>query len=132
DQHRDAFLEDLLTFLRFPTISAQSQHAGDVRACAEWVRGQLAVAGLNAEIVETARHPVVFADSGPAEAPGAPTLLFYGHYDVQPIGDESLWHSPAFEPTIRDGAIFARGASDDKGQVFTHLAAMRSWKAVGQ
>ncbi len=129
DQHKDAFLQDLLTFLRFQTISAQSQHAGDLRNCAEWIRGQLASAGLDAKIVETGGHPAVVADTGPAAS--NITLLFYGHYDVQPIGDEKLWHSPAFEPTIRDGAIFARGSADDKGQVMTHLAAMRSWKAAG-
>jgi acetylornithine deacetylase/succinyl-diaminopimelate desuccinylase-like protein len=130
DQHRDQFLQDLLTFLRFQTISAQSQHAGDLRACAEWIRSQLTSAGLAAQILETGGHPAILADTGPAAS--NLTLLFYGHYDVQPIGDESLWKSPPFEPTLRDGAYFARGSADDKGQVMTHLAAMRSWKATGK
>jgi acetylornithine deacetylase/succinyl-diaminopimelate desuccinylase-like protein len=131
DQRRDAYLQDLLTFLRFPTISAQSAHAGDVKACAEWVRRKLADAGLHTELIETEGHPIVFADSGPALTPDAPTLLFYGHYDVQPLGDERLWKTPGFEPTIRDGAIYARGSADDKGQVMTHLAALQCWSATG-
>lgn len=130
DDRRQAFLDDLFTFLRFPTISAQPARAGDVRACAEWIRAQLASAGLQAEVLPTAKHPAVFADSGPVDG-GGPTLLFYGHYDVQPIGDEKLWHSPPFEPTVRDGAIFCRGSADDKGQIMTHLAAMRSLHAAG-
>jgi acetylornithine deacetylase/succinyl-diaminopimelate desuccinylase-like protein len=130
DQHREEFLQDLLAFLRFPTISAQSQHKSDIAACAEWIKKQLAAAGLQVEIIPTKGHPVVFADSGPAAS--KTTILFYGHYDVQPIGDEKLWKSPAFEPQIRDGIIFARGSADDKGQVMTHLAAVRSWKATGE
>ncbi len=130
DQRRGDFLQDLLTFLRFETISAQSEHAGDVRACADWVCEQLRSGGLAAEVIATAGHPVVFADSGPAAGRNAPTLLFYGHYDVQPVGDPALWSSPPFEPTIRDGAIYARGSADDKGQVMTHLAAMRCWHTV--
>jgi acetylornithine deacetylase/succinyl-diaminopimelate desuccinylase-like protein len=130
DSSRQAYLQDLLTFLRFQTISAQKEHAGDLRTCAAWIRDQLAAAGVQAEIMETGGHPLVFGDTGPV-AGGGPTLLFYGHYDVQPVGDVGLWRSPAFEPTIRDGAIFARGSADDKGQVMTHLAAMRSWRASG-
>ncbi len=132
NRQREGFMADLLTFLRFETISAQSAHAPDLRACAAWIRDQLAEAGLNARVADTGGHPLVLADSGPPPGkPTAPTLLFYGHYDVQPIGDPALWHSPPFEPTLRDGAIFARGSADDKGQVMTHLAAMRCWRQTG-
>ncbi|MEP0844633.1 MAG: M20/M25/M40 family metallo-hydrolase, partial [Phycisphaerae bacterium] len=132
ERQRKALLDDLMTFLRFETISAQPAHAGDCRKCAEWVRNQLAGAGLRAEIINTKGHPAVFADSGAVEGVARPTtLLFYGHYDVQPVGDPKLWHSPAFEPTLREGALYARGSADDKGQVFTHLAAMRCLQAAG-
>src|SRR5689334_4902131 len=94
-QKRQPLLQDLFAFLRFPTISAQSQHAPDVQACAQWIRDQLVSAGLKVEIIPTAGHPVVFADTGPVSNPSAPALLFYGHYDVQPIGDAKLWTSPA-------------------------------------
>ncbi len=128
DRKYDAFVEDLGTFLRFQSVSAQSDHAGDMVDCARWIGGQLSAAGLDAHVVSTPRHPVVLADGGPVPGAGAPTLLFYGHYDVQPPGDLTLWESPPFEPTIRDGAIHARGSADDKGQVMTHLAAMRCWR----
>jgi len=129
DAKRDAFLADLETFLRFESISTQSEHTQDMQHCASWVRDQLASAGLDAQVLPTAGHPVVFADSGPVPS-GQPalTLLFYGHYDVQPPGDLKLWNSPPFDPTIRDGAVYARGSADDKGPVMTHLAAMRCWR----
>jgi acetylornithine deacetylase/succinyl-diaminopimelate desuccinylase-like protein len=126
DRGYSQYERDLLEFLRLPTISAQPEHIADMRACAEWVAAQLRLAGLHAEVMPTGGHPVVFADTGPAADPTAPTFLVYGHYDVQPIGDEQLWLSPAFEPTIRDGNVFARGSADDKGQVMIHLAAMRA------
>ncbi|HOW70648.1 MAG TPA: dipeptidase [Phycisphaerae bacterium] len=129
DQKRQAYLADLMTFLRFETISAQSIHADDMRRCTEWIRGQLDLAGIEARVVPTARHPAVLGDSGPVPGrPSATTLLVYGHYDVQPVGDLRLWKSPPFEPAIRDQTIFARGSADDKGQIMTHLAAMRAWK----
>ncbi len=131
-ERQNLTLDELLTFLRFPTISTEAAHAGDVKQCAAWVRDHLSGSGLDARLLPTAGHPVVFADSGPlADHPNAPTLLMYGHYDVQPIGEASLWTSPAFGPAIRDGAIFARGAADDKGQVMAHLAALRCWKEAG-
>ena len=131
EQRRQAFLDDLMTFLRFQTISSQPAHAADLRHCAEWVRGQLAAAGLKAEIIPTQGHPAVFADSGPVPGAAGPTLLVYGHYDVQPIGDPKLWTSPAFEPAIRDSIIYARGSADDKGQVMAHLAAVRCLHDAG-
>lgn len=132
ESDRELYLDELMDFLRLATISAQSAHQGDIEACAAWVRAQLEAGGLEAEIVPTGGHPAVIADSGPtASGNHRPTLLFYGHYDVQPEGDASLWTSPPFEPTVRDGAIFARGSADDKGQVMTHLAAIRSLKQAG-
>lgn len=130
DKHRDQFVQELFAFLRFPTISAQPERAGDIKACAEWVAAQLNAAGVKARVVPTKGHPAVVGDTGPAERPG-PTLLVYGHYDVQPIGDPALWQSSAFEPTVRDGAIYARGSADDKGQVMIHMAAMRSFREAG-
>ncbi|UCD29831.1 MAG: M20/M25/M40 family metallo-hydrolase, partial [Planctomycetota bacterium] len=134
NEQKDQFLADLMTFLRFETVSTQPEHTDDLRRCADWVHDQLTSAGLEAKVIPTEKHPAVFADSGPAESKQqAPTLLFYGHYDVQPIGDPDLWTSPAFEPTIRDGAIYARGSADNTGQLMTHLAAMRCWRqAVGK
>lgn len=131
DRNCNSFLDHLNQFLRFESISAQSAHADDMAACAKWISRQLTDAGLRARIVPSARHPVVMADTGPLAAPDTPTLLFYGHYDVQPVGDLKLWLSPPFEPTIRDGAIYARGSADDKGQLMTHLAAVRCWKETG-
>jgi len=132
DQNRDNLLLDLFTFLRFESISTLPNKQQQMNRCADWLCNQLTNAGLQAKTMPTDGHPIVFADSGPAQNENALTLLFYGHYDVQPIGDPQLWTSPPFEPTIRQGAIYARGAADDKGQVMTHLAAMRSWrKAIG-
>ena len=125
EQNRSEHLERLLTFLRFPTISAQAAHAADMTACGEWLIGQFARAGARAELLPTGGHPAVFAEAGPKDSPI--TLLIYGHYDVQPAGEEGLWRSPPFEPVVRDGAIYARGAADDKGQLFTHLLAAEAW-----
>jgi acetylornithine deacetylase/succinyl-diaminopimelate desuccinylase-like protein len=130
EQNRDSWLSSLMTFLRFPTISTEREQTADMQTCAEWIRDQLAAAGLQAQILQTAGHPAVFADTGPV--PGAPTFLVYGHYDVQPVGDLTLWQSPPFEPTIRNGAIYARGSADDKGQVMVHLAALKCWQSTGQ
>jgi len=131
DNTRETYLSDLLTFLRFKTISTQPAHSGDMRACAAWLRGQFSLAGLEARVIPTAGHPVVLADTGTNKANAdGPTILVYGHYDVQPEGDRTLWDSDAFEPTIRNGKIFARGSADDKGQLITHVAAMRCLKAA--
>lgn len=129
ERNKDVWLAELLTFLRFPTISTLSEHVADMGQCAEWIRDRLIESGVQAEVVPTDGHPAVFGDTGPVA--GAPTFLVYGHYDVQPVGDLSLWQSPPFEPTIRDGAIYARGSADDKGQVMIHLAALRCWKDTG-
>jgi acetylornithine deacetylase/succinyl-diaminopimelate desuccinylase-like protein len=125
------FQEELFDFLRIPSVSARSEHAPDIRAAAAWVQGQMIAAGLEASALETPGHPVVLGEWRGA-GPDAPTLLIYGHYDVQPPEPLDEWHSPAFEPTVREGNLFARGASDDKGQLFIHIKAIESWiKAAG-
>jgi acetylornithine deacetylase/succinyl-diaminopimelate desuccinylase-like protein len=120
EEHRDIHLEQLKELLRFPSISALSEHKADVRACAEWIARHAESIGFeNVELMPTKGNPVVYADWLHAE--GKPTVLVYGHYDVQPVDPLPLWQTPPFEPDIRDGKIYARGASDDKGQVFMHL-----------
>jgi acetylornithine deacetylase/succinyl-diaminopimelate desuccinylase-like protein len=121
DTH-DARLESYKAFLRIPSISALPQHADDCRAAAHWLVEALAAAGLeNAEAVETGGHPIVYADW--LHAPDAPTVLVYGHYDVQPVDPLELWTSPPFEPVVVGDRILARGAADDKGQVHAHVMA---------
>ncbi len=112
-------LETLFSFLRFPSISTDSTHAADVRACAEWLNAKLADMGLTTEIHETPKHPIVVARNG--HLPGRRTVLIYGHYDVQPVDPLSLWTSDPFEPVIRDNRIWARGATDNKGQMMAHV-----------
>ncbi len=113
----------LLKFLRFPSISAQSAHAGDLRHCAGWLGTLLQSCGLHAEVHPTAGHPIVVARTPPD--PAKRTILFYGHYDVQPPDPLELWETPPFEPAVRDGRIYARGASDNKGQILAHILGVR-------
>jgi acetylornithine deacetylase/succinyl-diaminopimelate desuccinylase-like protein len=123
--HRDRYLGELKEYLAIPSISALPQHAGDVRRCAEWTADEMRRIGLqNVRLEETPGNPVVYGDW--LGAPGAPTILFYGHYDVQPVDPLDLWTSPPFEATVRDGELYARGAADDKGQVFMHLKAIEA------
>jgi acetylornithine deacetylase/succinyl-diaminopimelate desuccinylase-like protein len=122
-------LDDLFELLRIPSVSARSEHTPDVRRAAAWLHERLAGLGFTTETVETPGHPIVLAEWRKAPE-GAPTILIYGHYDVQPAEPLELWTSPAFEPTIRDGKIFARGSVDDKGQVWVHLAAIEAHLAV--
>ena len=112
-------LEDLFSFLRFPSISTDSQHASDVRNCANWIIEKLDSMGLDTELHETPKHPIVIARNKHEE--GKKTCLIYGHYDVQPVDPVELWDSPPFEPEIRDGKIWARGATDNKGQMLAHI-----------
>jgi acetylornithine deacetylase/succinyl-diaminopimelate desuccinylase-like protein len=124
--HRKRFLAELMEFIRFPTISAQPQHRDDIARCARWLVRQLQQIGLDdARIIATRRHPIVFASR--TIGSDRPTLLVYGHYDVQPVDPLEQWHSPPFAPTIRGSDLFARGASDDKGQLFVHLKALEAW-----
>ena len=112
-------LEDLFAFLRFPSISTDSQHADDVRNCAGWLIEKLTSMGLKTELHETPKHPIVIARNEHVE--GKKTCLIYGHYDVQPVDPVELWDTPPFEPQIRDGKIWARGATDNKGQMLAHI-----------
>ena len=123
--NRERYLDELKALLAIPSISALPEHAGDVRRCAEWCAEEMRRDGLhNVRLIETPGNPVVYGDW--LDAPGAPTILFYGHYDVQPVDPLNLWESPPFEATIRDGEIYARGSADDKGQVFMHLKAVEA------
>lgn len=123
--NRDTHLEQLTDFLRIPSISALSEHKADMTKAAKWLVQSFDAAGLeNVSIDETDGHPVVYADWLHAE--GKPTILVYGHYDVQPVDPLHLWDSPPFEPEVRDNKLFARGASDDKGQVFMHIKAVEA------
>lgn len=124
--------QDYFHFLRFPSISTDPAYSKDTRACAEWLTNYIAKhTSLKAELIETEVYPLVYAEDLSA-GPKAPTLLFYGHYDVQPVDPLELWKSPPFEPTERDGKIYARGAVDDKGQIFYAVAAARAWKELGK
>ena len=129
EAHHQEYLDRLKEFLRIASISTTPEAKGDMRKAGEWVRDLLTHCGIEAELVDTPGHPCVIGDSGPA-GEGVPTVLIYGHYDVQPTGDPELWASPPFDPQIRDGRIYARGAADDKGQVLTHLLAAEAWKQV--
>ncbi|MCC6989788.1 MAG: dipeptidase, partial [Acidobacteria bacterium] len=123
--NRDRFVEQLKGYLAIPSISALPEHTADVRHCAEWTAAELTRIGMHgARLVETPGHPVVYAEW--LGAAGAPTILFYGHYDVQPVDPLELWTSPPFEATVRDGELYARGAVDDKGQVFMHMKAIEA------
>ncbi|MFY9252963.1 MAG: dipeptidase [Fuerstiella sp.] len=118
-------MDQLFEFLRIPSVSADSAFKPQMQVCAEFVQKAMVAAGLQAEIISTKGHPIVYGER--IEDPSLPTVLVYGHYDVQPPDPLNLWTTPAFEPQIRDGKIFARGATDDKGQVFTHLKAIEAW-----
>ncbi|MGM0668383.1 MAG: dipeptidase [Gemmatimonadota bacterium] len=132
DQEMARFQEELFDFLRIPSISARAEHSADIRTAAAWLRNRLTEAGLEASILETPGHPVVLGEWREA-GPDAPTILIYGHYDVQPAEPLDEWISPAFEPTVRHGNIYARGASDDKGQLFIHIKALEArLKAAGR
>jgi acetylornithine deacetylase/succinyl-diaminopimelate desuccinylase-like protein len=130
DQHIDRFLTELFELLRIPSISTDSDKKGEVEKAAHYLINQLE--GLELDEVkkfETPGNPIVYAEYCPHE--DKPTVLIYGHYDVQPSDPDDLWNSPAFEPTVRDGNIYARGASDDKGQSYTHIKAVEAFRKSG-
>ncbi len=122
EKHRERFLEELFQFLRIPSISSLPEHATDVAKAAQWVEARMNAAGIEAvEILPTGGHPVVYGEW--LNAPGKPTVLIYGHFDTQPVDPLDLWETPPFEPSLRDGRIYARGANDDKGNMFLPIAA---------
>ncbi len=125
-RHQDEFLEELKAFLRIPSVSTLPEHAADVRRAAEFLRDALAAAGLQqSELIEGPGHPLVYGEW--LDAPGKPTLLIYGHYDVQPPDPLEEWKSPPFEPEIRGDDLYARGASDNKGQLWLLIKAVDGW-----
>jgi succinyl-diaminopimelate desuccinylase len=125
EQHKDRHERELCELLRIASVSADSAHREDVGRAAAWVAEQFVRLKLAVDVVETAGHPIVYAESPPVA--GAPTVLVYGHYDVQPPDPLDEWQTPPFEPTIRDGNIYARGATDDKGQMLTHVKSAEAW-----
>src|SRR5271155_3822712 len=125
-ENRDRFLGELKSLLRIPSVSTLPEHKGDVRKAAETLAAELKRIGMeHVELIEGAGHPLIYADWLHAE--GKPTCLAYGHYDVQPPDPLEEWLTPPFEPTERDGNLYARGAVDDKGQMYMHLKALESW-----
>ncbi len=123
--NKDRFLSELFDWLRIPSISADSRHKGDVRKAAEYLNEKFTAAGVSSvEICETKGHPIVYAEK--IIDPSLPTILVYGHYDVQPADPLNLWDSPPFEPVVKDDKIYARGACDDKGQVYMHVKAFEA------
>lgn len=125
--HKAAHLSELIEFLSIPSVSTQPQHRDDVRSAAQWLAGKLSGAGLeHVQVIETAGHPLVYGDWLHAGS-SRPTVLIYGHYDVQPAEPFDLWDTPPFEPTVNEDYIMARGASDDKGQVYCHVKAAEAF-----
>lgn len=128
--NRQRFLDELFELLRIPSISARPEHKKDMAAAAEFIKQKLLEAGADrAEVMPTDGHDVIYAEK--IIDPQAPTVLVYGHYDVQPVEPLDLWISPPFEPEIRDGKIYARGADDDKGQMFMHIKALEIMTRLG-
>lgn len=128
EEHGEANLQNLIEFVSIPSVSSDHERAHDVRECAKWLKADLQDAGLeNIEILETKGHPSVYADWLHADHPSAPTILIYGHYDVQPADPVDLWTTPPFEPHIRDGKLYGRGASDDKGHMYVPIVAIKAF-----
>ena len=131
EANREQFLAGLVELLRIPSISAGTRNTGDVLRCAEWLAAHMRQVGLNnVQILPTGGHPAIYADWMDAPS-GSSTVLVYGHYDVQPVDPLNEWETEPFEPTVRDGRIFARGAADDKGQVFMHRKAIEAYLQTG-
>jgi acetylornithine deacetylase/succinyl-diaminopimelate desuccinylase-like protein len=129
DSHQKEHVDQLVEFLKIPSISSQSDHDDDTRRAASFVADELKELGLAVEIIDLGGHPLVYAES--EIRPDRKTLLFYGHYDVQPVDPLDLWDTPPFEPRIENNIIYARGACDDKGQVYTHLKAVEAYVRQG-
>ena len=129
DSNRERFLSELKEFVRIPSVSTLPEHRADIERAARFVADALRRVGMeNIEIISTDKHPLIYADW--MHAPGKPTVLCYGHYDVQPADPLELWVSPPFEPTVRNGNLYARGAADDKGQMYMHIKAAEVLHAV--
>jgi acetylornithine deacetylase/succinyl-diaminopimelate desuccinylase-like protein len=128
DQNRQRFENDLFEWLRMASIGTDSAYDAEVHKTGNWLAGKFRGIGLKTEVIETVGHPIIYAESPKVD--GAPTVLVYGHYDVQPPDPLDLWETPPFEPSVRDGKVFARGATDDKGQMITHLFGVESWLAT--
>jgi len=128
--HRAVFLAELKDFIRFPSVSAQPEHADDVKGCAAWLAEHSRRIGMErVTVVPTGGHPIVYAEC--CHTPGRPTVLIYGHYDVQPAEPLDEWQSPPFEPMVRGNDLYGRGASDDKGQLFAHMKALEAFLQTG-
>lgn len=131
DNNKDRFIEELFELLRIPSVSTDSERKGDIRKAADFLLNQFNSLNLNrTELFETDGNPIVYAEHCPHN--DKPTVLVYGHYDVQPSDPDELWDSPAFEPVIKNGDVYARGSSDDKGQSYTHVKAIESFVKTGQ
>ena len=130
EDNRDAFQQDLFELLKIPSVSTDSRHKNDMQLAAAWVADQFRAIQFQTEIVPTPGHPIVYAQSPKID--GAPTVLVYGHYDVQPPDPLDEWLSPPFEPTVRDGSVYARGATDDKGRMLTHIKSAQAWINAGK
>src|SRR4026209_1462208 len=123
EKNKDRFLNEMLDLLRIPSVSAKSEHKADMQKCAEAVRKGLLDSGCDkAEVMLTDGHPVVYGEK--IIDPSKPTVLIYGHYDVQPAEPLELWHSDPFNPVVKDGKVYARGSADDKGQFYMHIKAL--------
>jgi acetylornithine deacetylase/succinyl-diaminopimelate desuccinylase-like protein len=128
--NKERYLKELTQFIAIPSVSTNPENAGDMRTCADWLIAQMKTIGLqNTQIFETPGHPIVYGDW--LHAAGKPTVVLYGHYDVQPVEPLDLWTSPPFSATVRDGRLYARGTADDKGQVFIHLKAIEAFLRNG-
>ena len=126
ERNRERFLDELRELIAIPSVSTNPENKNDIERCARWIAGHLKSIGMeNIQIFPTAGHPIVYTDW--LHAPGKPTVLFYGHYDVQPVDPINLWTTPPFEATVRDGNLYARGTADDKGQVFIHFKSIESY-----
>jgi acetylornithine deacetylase/succinyl-diaminopimelate desuccinylase-like protein len=125
EKGKEQAVRELVEVLRIPSVSADPARKGDIRKAAEWLAAKLNASGVKAELNETEGNPIVYGER--LGVKGAPTILIYGHYDVQPPDPLDEWESPPFEPVVKDGKVFARGSSDDKGQLLTHVNAIRAW-----
>src|ERR1700744_977572 len=134
-KNQPRFLAELCEFLRFPSVSAQSKHKDDMGACADWLMQHCLQIGLEAQVCTTPGHPIVLAKTPKVATPKGgkkrPHFLVYGHYDVQPPEPLELWKTPPFEPRIEGRSLFARGSTDNKGQIFAHLKAAEAYLKTG-